>query len=238
MTGDELTEDERETLDALLPETGFEGLFDDLQDLIAKIVAARLAPVEAERDSFRARLAQAIGVPEPGPADLAKATHLSVRINADCAEHLAATIAKGGTSATEVVREAISLHKFTQEGGITRLVVEAADEKARADAAEAEVERLTVELAHYREFFRPDTDALVATWQQTLDETVEEANRQLDAAEARAAKAEALVEAGLGLADEWERTHLTGFCDSCAGISLGNQRWIAKRLRDTLGGAK
>lgn len=174
MTGVELTEAEAATI---LEVANDASTTEEVLNAVAQIVAARLAPVEAERDSFRARLAQAIGVPEPVAADLAKATHLTVRINADCAAHLVAMDAKG-TPATEVVREAISLHRFGQEGGITRLAVEAADEKARAEAAEAEVARLTAELKSWKRVAKQN-------WEQAKQN-----RKRAEQQEARAAKAE------------------------------------------------
>lgn len=44
------------------------------------------------------------------------ATRLSVKVNIDCAEHLS-TMREQGVTATEVVRQAIALHKFVHDGG-------------------------------------------------------------------------------------------------------------------------
>lgn len=86
----------------------------------------------------RIEAARVTGVHESEAAGVTNATHLTVRINADCAAHLAAMLADG-VSATEVVRQGIALHKWSvREEGVTRLVVELDEHKQRAEAAEVE----------------------------------------------------------------------------------------------------
>lgn len=88
--------------------------------------------------------------------------------------------------------------------------------EALAAAGYGDVREFEAELAPYREFFAPDIDALAATWQATLDQAIDEANRQLAEKDAKTADVladlKALVESLVGVRG------LSGFSSCCINV--------------------